>query len=74
MEIQKIFSDTKGSERLYSVLMTEDEISLYSQFQKEFNSKAKHKRIGLTKNTNRNTIVKLVPKQSSYSFLALKIG
>lgn len=70
MEIQKIFSDTKGSERLYSVLMSEDEISLYSQFQKEFNSKAKHKRIGLTKNTNRNTIVKLVPKQSSYSFLS----
>lgn len=40
MEIMKIFSDTEGNEKLYSVLMTEDEISLYSEFQKEFNSKA----------------------------------
>ena len=36
MEIQKIFSDMYGDERLYSVLMTEDEVMLYSEFQKEF--------------------------------------
>lgn len=37
MEIQKVFSNVEnGEEKLYSVLMSEDEISLYSQFQKEF--------------------------------------
>lgn len=41
MEIQKIFSNTENEEeKLYSVSMSEDEINLYSQFQKEFNSKA----------------------------------
>ena len=38
MEIMKIFSDTEGSERLFSVLMTEDEIDLFSEIQKEFAS------------------------------------
>ena len=38
MEIMKIFSDTEGSERLFSVLMTEDEIDLVSEIQKEFAS------------------------------------
>lgn len=32
MEIMKIFSDTESSERLYSVLMTEDELALYSEY------------------------------------------
>ena len=36
MEIQKIFSNTENEgEKLYSVLMSKDEINLYSQFQKE---------------------------------------
>lgn len=37
MEIQKIFSNTENEEeKLYSVLMTEDEVALYSEFQNEF--------------------------------------
>ena len=41
MEIQKIFSNTEDeNEKLYSVLMTEDEVAFYSEFQKEFNSKS----------------------------------
>ena len=40
MEIQKIFSEDNGEERLYSVLLDETEIELFSEFQKEFNSKA----------------------------------
>ena len=40
MEIQKIFSDMYDEERIYSVLMNEDEIALFSEIQKEFNSKA----------------------------------
>lgn len=40
MEIIKIFSDTNDEERLYSTLLSEDEMRLYSEFQKEFNSKA----------------------------------
>ena len=40
MEIQKIFSNTENEEeKLYSVLMTEEEISLYSEFQNEFADK-----------------------------------
>lgn len=35
MEIMKIFSDTEGSERLYSVLMTEDELALFSDMKEE---------------------------------------
>ena len=41
MEIQKIFSNVEDpEENLYSVLMSEDELSLFSEIQKEFNSKA----------------------------------
>lgn len=37
MKIQKIFSNIEnGEDKLYSVSMSEDEIKLYSQFQKEF--------------------------------------
>lgn len=32
MEIMKIFSDTEGSERLFSVLMTEEEMALFKEF------------------------------------------
>ena len=32
MEIMKIFSDTEGSERLFSVLMTEEEVALFKEF------------------------------------------
>lgn len=34
MKIQKIFSDVYGEEKLYSILMSEDEMTLYSEFQK----------------------------------------
>lgn len=44
MEIQKIFSEDNGEERLYSVLLDDTEIELFSEFQKEFNSKAAKKR------------------------------
>ena len=33
MEIQKIFSDISGEERLYSVLMSEKEAALFSEIQ-----------------------------------------
>ena len=36
MEIQKIFSDEYDEERLYSVLMNEEELALFSELQKEF--------------------------------------
>ena len=36
MEIQKIFTDTEGYEKLYSVLMSEEELTLFSEIQKEF--------------------------------------
>ena len=39
MEIQKIFSDMYGEERLYSVLMTEDEVALFSEVKKNKNKK-----------------------------------
>lgn len=40
MEIQKIFSEDNGEERLYSVLLDDIEMELFSEFQKEFNSKS----------------------------------
>lgn len=39
MEIQKIFSELGGEEKLYSVSLDETEMILFSEFQKEFNSK-----------------------------------
>lgn len=36
MEIQKIFSEIDTDEKLYSVLMNEDEVMLFSEYQKEF--------------------------------------
>ena len=36
MEIRNIYEDSYGDERLYSVLMDEDEVSLFSELQKEF--------------------------------------
>ena len=45
MEIQKIFSNIEDpEENLYSVLLDDTEIELFSEFQKEFNSKAAKKR------------------------------
>ena len=35
MEIQKIFSEIDTNEKLYSVLMSEDELALFSEIQKE---------------------------------------
>ena len=40
MEITKIFSELGGEEKLYSVSLDETEMILFSEFQKEFNSKA----------------------------------
>ena len=34
MEIQKVFSDVSNEERLYNILMSEDEMVLYSEFKK----------------------------------------
>ena len=39
MEIQKVFSDYYDTERMYSVLMSEDELRFYSELQKEFGIK-----------------------------------
>lgn len=36
MEIQKIFSEDNGEERLYSVLLDDIEMELFSEFQKEY--------------------------------------
>ena len=45
MEIQKIFSNVEDpEENLYSVLMSEEELSLFSEIQKEFSSKAQKAR------------------------------
>lgn len=42
MEIQKIFSNVEDEvEKLYSVLMTKDEVAAFSEFQKEFGVKSK---------------------------------
>ena len=43
MEIMKIFSDTEGSERLFSVLMTEDELALFSDMKEEEEKKGMSK-------------------------------
>lgn len=43
MEIQKIFSELGGEEKLYSISLNETEMILFSEFQKEFNSKAQKK-------------------------------
>ena len=43
MEIMKIFSDTEGSERLFSVLMTEDELALFSDMKEEEDKKGMSK-------------------------------
>ena len=41
MIIEKVFSNIEEeSEKLYSILLSEDETALFSEFQKEFNSKA----------------------------------
>lgn len=46
MEIQKIFSNVEDpEENLYSVLMSEEELSLFSEFQKEFTSIKKMKKV-----------------------------
>lgn len=40
MEITKIFSELGGEEKIYSISLDETEMILFSEFQKEFNSKA----------------------------------
>ena len=48
MEIQKIFSEIDTDEKLYSVLMSEDEYSLYSEFleEREFGKVQEFKEMG----------------------------
>ena len=41
MEIIKVFSDIEGDERLYSVLMNEEELVLFSEIQREFTGSVK---------------------------------
>ena len=44
MIIEKVFSNIEEeSEKLYSILLSEDEVALFSEFQKEFNSKSQPK-------------------------------
>ena len=43
MEIQKIFNELGGEEKLYSILLDQTEMILFSEFQKEFNRKAQKK-------------------------------
>ena len=38
MEIMKVFSDSYDEERIYSVLMNEEELALFSEIQKEFSN------------------------------------
>lgn len=40
MEIRNIYEDSYGDERLYSVLMDEDEVALFSEMQKQFGNAA----------------------------------
>jgi len=44
MEIQKIFSEIDTDEKIYSVLLNEEELALFSEIQKEFSSKAQKAR------------------------------
>jgi hypothetical protein len=46
MEIQKIFSEIDTDEKLYSVLMSEEELALFSEIQKEFASVRGMKKYG----------------------------
>ncbi len=46
MEIQKIFSEINTDERLYSVLLSEDELALFSELQKEKEKKSKIRQLG----------------------------
>ena len=39
MEIMKVFSDSYDEERIYSVLMNEEEMILFSEIQKEFGNR-----------------------------------
>jgi hypothetical protein len=43
-KLQRFFSDNQDNERLYTVLMNDDELRLYGEFQKEFNSRAAKER------------------------------
>ena len=45
MEIQKIYSEIDTEEKLFSVLLSEEELALFSEIQKEFNNKAQKARL-----------------------------
>lgn len=57
MTIEKIFSDQNGEERLYSVLMSEEEISLFSSKREEY---LNGKETDLQKDSRKNSTVSLV--------------
>lgn len=69
MLVEKIFSEINGEEKLYSVKMNEDEMSLFSEFQKEFakTDKILAKKLGKTVKEirkNRNTDFSMVSGNS----------
>jgi hypothetical protein len=53
MEIQKIFSEVDTNEKLYSVLMSEEELALFSEIQKEFGFKEVLQKIAKTPEAKR---------------------
>lgn len=61
MLVEKIFSEINGEEKLYSVKMNKDEMSLFSEFQKEFNSKSQPKE-------KKETKVKLGDRLNIYGY------
>lgn len=77
MEIQKIFSDMYGEERLYSVLMTEDEVALFSELQDRFfgNAEVSAARAALSTEAFQNAKkTGLIPKNTTYNQFLKKMG
>ena len=63
MEVMKIFSDIEGEEKLYSVLLDEEELYLFSETQKEFT--------GAIKKANKLRKRAWLEKQSAGGFLGI---
>lgn len=71
MEIQKIFSNLEDpEENLYSVLMDEDELALFSEFQKEFNSKKNETVEEEAESYTRNSFIEPMKKEYKKSRIA----
>ena len=77
MEIQKIFSDMYGEEHLYSVLMTEDEVALFSELQDRFfaNADVNAAADALSAEAFQNAKkTGLIPKNTTYNQFIKKMG